>query len=102
MREKALSGRIRTSACQGDDAPVTALGNLGPVSARGLAEAGIYTVGDLRAIGAAEAFRRIAFIQGRQPSLNLLYALHGALLGLPWRLITAEMREGWKQDILLP
>jgi DNA transformation protein len=57
--------------------------NLGPVSRRMLAAAGITSVETLRRLGAVEAYRRV---RSRDPraSLNLLWALEGALTGRPW------------------
>ena len=59
-------------------ASVTTLKNLGPVSARMLADVGIETAEDLREASAEMAFR---MVRHRHPSasLNLLYALVGAL-----------------------
>lgn len=67
-----------------DRAGVHRLRNLGPRSAAMLAEAGIETVGDLRALGAAGAFRRLRFM-GAKPSRNLLWAMAAGLQGRDWR-----------------
>ena len=60
------------------------LRNLGPVSKRMLAAAGITSVQTLRELGAVEAYRRV---RSRDPraSLNLLWALQGAVTGRPWQ-----------------
>jgi DNA transformation protein len=63
------------------------LRNLGPRSAAMLARAGIGTIGDLRALGAAAAFRRVAFM-GERPSRNLLWAMAAGLEGRDWRSLT--------------
>jgi DNA transformation protein len=70
--------------------PVTSLPNLGPKTARLLAEIGVETESDLRHLGAAEAYRRLKFQFGRQVSLNALYALAGALEGRDWRSFDAR------------
>lgn len=67
------------------------LPNLGPSSARMLAAAGIRTQEELRALGAVAAFSRVRRTGGR-PSLNLLWALEGALTGLPWQEVAREHR----------
>jgi len=59
------------------------LANLGPVSKRMLAAAGITSVETLRRLGAVEAYRRVRSHDPRA-SLNLLWALEGALTGRPW------------------
>jgi DNA transformation protein len=63
------------------------------VSVRWLEAAGITSVADLRRIGAVAAYGRVSFQQGKQVSLNLLYALHAALKGVRWdEVTTAEKR----------
>jgi predicted flap endonuclease-1-like 5' DNA nuclease len=65
-------------------ATLAPLRNLGPVSKRMLAAAGITSVQTLRELGAVEAYRRV---RSRDPraSLNLLWALEGAVTGRPWQ-----------------
>jgi DNA transformation protein and related proteins len=79
------------------DSALAGLCNLGPVSARWLESAGIHTEADLRALGALEAFRRVAMHRAGDVSLHLLYALDGALRGVRWdklpRHIRDELRE---------
>ena len=59
------------------------LGGLGPVSKRMLAASGIKSVETLRRLGSVEAYRRVRSHHPRA-SLNLLWALEGALTGRPW------------------
>jgi DNA transformation protein and related proteins len=68
---------------------LVSLPNLGPVSARWLAGAGITTVAELRRIGAVAAFGRVAVREGHAATANLLYALHAALEGKHWTEVTA-------------
>ena len=57
---------------------------LGPKSAEMLARAGIGTAEDLRRAGSIQAF--VAVKRTGQPvSLNLLWALEGAITGRPWK-----------------
>jgi hypothetical protein len=63
---------------------LTRLRNLGAVSAGWLAAVGIRTEAELRALGAVVAFRRVATYRSGDVSLNLLYALEGALRGVRW------------------
>ncbi|MFZ5636013.1 MAG: TfoX/Sxy family protein [Pseudomonadota bacterium] len=67
------------------------LRNIGPKSAAWLRQVGLRTEEDLRAIGALEAFMRVKRA-GFKPSLNLLYALEGALLGCHWQEVPSERR----------
>jgi DNA transformation protein len=61
-----------------------------------LAEIGIHSVEDLRAMGAEAAFHRLRFVFGKRAvSLNFLYALDGALKGCDWR----HLPEGRKAEL---
>jgi DNA transformation protein len=70
---------------------IAALPNLGPASAAMLAEAGIASPEALRALGAVEAYRRV---RARNPraSLNLLWALEGALTQRSWQAVARDDR----------
>ncbi|MBL8341394.1 MAG: TfoX/Sxy family DNA transformation protein [Rubrivivax sp.] len=64
-----------------------------------LEAAGIRTAADLRRLGAVAAFARVRAHarpahgrRGTGPSLNLLWALEGALTGLPWQQVAREHR----------
>ena len=61
----------------------TPLPNIGPVSKRMLAAAGITSIEALRRLGSIEAYRRVRAHDPRA-SLSLLWALEGALTGRPW------------------
>jgi DNA transformation protein len=73
--------------------PVTMLRNLGPKSAIMLAEAGIRTIGELRAIGAPKACVRVKEIRSRGASVNLLWSLAAGLDGRGWQDVSAEEKE---------
>ena len=68
-----------------------ALPNLGPVSRQMLADAGIDSVQALRRLGAVAAYARVKGLHPRA-SLNLLWALEGALTGLRWQDVAREHR----------
>jgi len=63
--------------------PVEKIRNIGPKSMAWLRQTGVRTLVDLQAVGALAAFVRIKRA-GFRPSLNLLYALEGAILGCHW------------------
>lgn len=69
------------------------LPNLGPKSAQMLASVGITTVDQLRALGSVAAYVK-AKQAGQRVSLNLLWALEGALTGEHWRDVAREQRTG--------
>ena len=60
------------------------LKNVGPKSAAWLRQVGVRTMEDLAALGAVGAFIKVKRA-GFKPSLNLLYALEGALLDCHWQ-----------------
>ncbi len=68
------------------------LRNIGPKSAAWLRQVGIHEPEQLIELGAVEAFVRIRRA-GFRPSLNLLYALEGALLGVHWQAADAATAE---------
>jgi DNA transformation protein len=65
--------------------PVASLRNLGPKSVMMLAEAGIRTVGELRALGAVRAYLRVKSLRPKSASLNLLWAIAAGLKDRDWR-----------------
>ncbi len=65
--------------------------NLGPRSADYLRTAGIQSVEALQQLGAVAAFLRVKRVEPKA-SLNLLWALEGALTGLHWRVVAREHR----------
>jgi DNA transformation protein and related proteins len=65
--------------------------NIGPKSMAWLRQTGIRTLPELEAVGSLAAYVRIKRA-GFKPSLNMLYALEGAILGCHWQEIPAERR----------
>lgn len=72
--------------------PVAELKNIGPVSAQWLRAVGIHTLEELAALGAVEAYRCVGQ-HGLKPSLNLLYALEGALRDLHWTALPVNLQQ---------
>lgn len=58
--------------------------NIGPKSAAWLRQVGLRTLDDISQIGVVDAFMKVRRA-GFKPSLNLLYALEGALLDCHWQ-----------------
>ena len=69
------------------------LRNLGPKSAMMLAEVGIHTIGELRAIGAARAYARVRAVRVRGASDNLLWSMAAGLDGRGWQEVSAAEKE---------
>lgn len=67
------------------------LPNLGPKSRRMLELAGVASLEQLRSLGSVAAYTRVK-TSGGKPSLNLLWALEGALTGQSWQVVAREHR----------
>jgi DNA transformation protein and related proteins len=67
------------------------LKSLGPKSQAMLAQAGITTVAQLRALGAVAAYVQTKRVNPKA-SLNLLWGLESALTGMPWQQVAREHR----------
>ena len=68
-----------------------ALPNLGPKSVQMLASAGIHSLEQLQHLGSVAAYVRVKKV-APAASLNLLWALEGALTGLRWQDVAREHR----------
>ena len=77
--------------------PVASLRGLGPQSAALLASVGIHTAAQLRAQDPFAVYARLKRVAGAGVSLNMLYALIGAVEDRDWRDIARER----KTEILL-
>jgi len=67
------------------------LRNIGPKSSAWLRQVGLRTRDDLAGVGTVDAFMRVKRA-GFKPSLNLLYALEGALQDCHWQEIPDARR----------
>lgn len=67
------------------------LRNIGPKSMAWLRQTGVRTLDDLKSVGALAAYVRVKRA-GFRPSLNLLYALEGAILDCHWQDIPEARR----------
>lgn len=86
-----LAPKARPVRKLGAQTPVQELPNLGPRSAQMLQDADIATLGALRKIGAVSAYVRVRALHPRA-SLNLLWALEGALSNTPWQDVAHQHR----------
>jgi DNA transformation protein and related proteins len=67
--------------------------NVGPKSAAWLRQVGVRTIDDLRSTGVIETFLKVKRA-GFRPSLNLLYAMQGALDDCHWADLPEEVKQG--------
>ena len=67
--------------------------NIGSKTERWLNEVGIYTKEQLQEIGPVETWKRIKRIHPEKARETLLYILQGALLNVPWSMLSEKLRE---------
>ncbi|MDL2257666.1 TfoX/Sxy family protein [Eubacteriales bacterium OttesenSCG-928-K08] len=75
---------------------LSSLPNVGKVLEKNLIAAGITTVSELREIGTKEAFIRIRAIDSGA-CVQMLYGLHGAVIGVNDKELPKQMKEELKQ-----
>lgn len=80
-----------------DQIVIEQLTNLGPASAAWLRAVGIVTLADLKRTGAVAAWQQVRSNQPRV-SLNLLYAMHGALRDQSWQSISDAEKQRLRQE----
>jgi DNA transformation protein and related proteins len=95
---KRKSARKRKATSDPDAVPVRKLANLGPKTARWLEEVGIQTRADLERAGSVRVFKKLR-AGGFEPSLNVLWALEAALLGVRGDRLPAEVRERLRRQV---
>jgi DNA transformation protein len=78
--------------CGMEERPIAALKNLGPTTARDLAEVGVATFAQLQEVGPVDAWHRLNELKPKQYSLVGLYALAGAILDKEWKELEPEYR----------
>jgi len=72
--------------------------NVGPKSAAWLRQVGVRSLEDLRTTGVVPTFMKVRRA-GFRPSLNLLYAMEGALLDCHWQEVPEERRAELLQSV---
>jgi hypothetical protein len=85
----------------GETSEIAGLRNLGKVSERWLNGIGIRTEAELRGLGAVNAYRVLS-LRGYRPTLNLVWAIEGALRGVVWTDLPAEVRASLEEELERP
>ena len=78
---------------------LTSLRNIGARSAQWLDSVNIRTPQDLYDVGAVDAYLRVKTAYPDQVSLNMLYALQGAILDIPWNELPLEMKDDLRRQV---
>ncbi len=74
------------------------LRNIGKVSEAWLNEVGIHTRADLEEAGAVESYQWVRAL-GHNATLNLVYAIQGAIMDLHWTDLPIELKEQLKREV---
>lgn len=92
-RKRSKRSRAKSKAARKPASPaVGRLRNLGPRSAAWLGQVGIKSRADLERFGSIGAFLAVRD-SGQRTTLNLLYALEGALLDEPWQDLPGPLKQ---------
>lgn len=83
----------KQSQCQSKPTRLKDLPNLRLTTERMLKKAGIHSVNNLKEVGAAHAFKAIKSTHSTEISLDLLWALEGAIEGTHWSVIPHNRRQ---------
>ena len=75
------------------------LPNIGPRSQEWLNTVGLYVLSDLEDVGAVEVYRQLKELDF-PVTLNLVYAVQGAIMGCPWNHLPPDIRENLKSRVL--
>jgi DNA transformation protein and related proteins len=78
--------------------PVQKLSNFGPVSTEWLISIGVHTYADVERLGAVEIYQQLK-AQGRPVSLNMVWAVQGAIMGLSFKDLPMAVREELRAQI---
>lgn len=72
---------------------------LGPKSSEWLASIGIHTLDDVATLGVVETYRRVKAAYPEKVTLNMLYGLQAALLGIRWDELPPDIKAELKRQV---
>jgi hypothetical protein len=75
------------------------LANIGPRSQEWLNAIGLHSLADLENVGAVEVYRQLRELDF-PVTLNLVYAIQGAIMDCPWNHLPPDIRESLKSQVL--
>ena len=81
-----------------DKNDLSSVPNLGPKSNEWLNAIGIRTFSDMESVGAVEIYRQLREL-GYPASLNLVYAIHGAIINYPWDHLPPDIRDDLRTQV---
>ena len=73
--------------------------NLGPKSSEWLASVGIHTLDDVARLGVVETYKRVKAAYPEKVTLNMLWGLQAALLGIRWDELPPDIKDELKNQV---
>jgi DNA transformation protein and related proteins len=73
--------------------------NLGPKSTEWLASIGVHSLDNVAKLGVVETYKRVKAAYADKVSLNLLYGLQAALLGIRWDELPPDIKSELKRQV---
>ncbi len=73
--------------------------NLGPKSREWLASVGVHSLEEVTRLGAVETYRRVKAAYPEKVTLNMLWGLQAALLGIPWNLLPQDVKDQLRKEL---
>jgi DNA transformation protein len=76
--------------------------NLGPKSAEWLASIGVHSLDDVAKLGVVETYKRVKAAYPEKVTLNLLWGLQAALLGIRWDELPPDIKSELRRQVEEP
>jgi len=73
--------------------------NLGPKSREWLASVGVHTLDDVARLGVAETYKRVKAAYPEKVTLNMLWGLQAALLGIRWDELPPDIKSELRRQV---
>lgn len=73
--------------------------NIGPKSSEWLASVGVHTLDEVARLGVVEVYKRVKSAYPEKVTLNLLWGLQAALLGIPWNELPQDIKQELRRQV---
>lgn len=73
--------------------------NLGPKSSEWLASIGVHTLDDVARLGVVETYKRVKAAYPEKVTLNMLWGLQAAVLGIPWNELPDDIKQELRRQV---
>lgn len=73
--------------------------NLGPKSREWLASVGVHSLDDVARLGVVETYKRVKAAYPEKVTLNMLWGLQAALLGIRWDELPTDIKSELRRQV---